>query len=91
MASVTSATAATLISNIWSEEIEYAANDVRGVVNFVVDTGEKYFGPGGGNILFPNVGSIAARAYSAGTVSLTFYQRLQVRVAALLWMTFAKN
>ena len=72
MAAVTSATAATLISNLWVEEIEYAANDVRGVVNFVIDTGEKYFGPGGGNILFPNVGTIAATAYGAGTTTITF-------------------
>jgi hypothetical protein len=71
-ASVTSATAGTLISNLWSDQIEYAANDVRGVVNFVTDTGERWFGPGGGNILFPNVGSIAATAYGAGTTVLTF-------------------
>ena len=52
--------------------IENAANDVRGVVNFVTDTGERWFGPGGGNILFPNVGNIAATTYGAGTSALTF-------------------
>jgi len=72
LAAVTSATAATLISNLWSEKIEYAANDVRGVVNFVTDTGEQYFGAGGGSIFFPNVGTIAATAYGAGTTTLTF-------------------
>ena len=72
MASVTSATAATLISNIWADDIENAANDVRGVVDFITDTGDKYFGPGGGNVLFPNVGAIAATAYGAGTTTLTF-------------------
>lgn len=72
MAAVTSATAATLISNLWSDVIENAANDVRGVVNFVTDTGERWFGPGGGNILFPNVGNIAASTYGAGTSALTF-------------------
>ena len=72
MASVTSVTAATLISNLWSDQIEYAANDVRGVVNFITDTGERWFGPGGGNILFPFVKSIASNAYTAGSTTLTF-------------------
>ena len=67
MASVTSLTAATLISNIWSENVEYAANDVRGVTNFVTDTGDKYFGPGGGNLLFPKVSAISATAYGDGS------------------------
>jgi len=72
LAAVTSVTAATLISNLWSEQIEFAANDVRGVVDFVTDTGDRYFGPGGGSIFFPNVGAIAATAYGAGTTTLTF-------------------
>ena len=41
-------------------------------MNFITDTGEKYFGPGGGNILFPNIGTIGATAYGAGTTTITF-------------------
>lgn len=72
MASVTTATAANLISTLWSEKIEYAANDVRGVVDFITDTGDRYFGRGGGTLTFPNIAAIAGTAYVGGTTSLTF-------------------
>lgn len=43
----------------------YLPNDVRGIVNFVQDTGETFFGPGG-TISFPNIAAIAATAFGAG-------------------------
>ena len=41
-------------------------------MNFVTDTREQYFGHGGGNLLFPNVATIGATAYGAGTTTITF-------------------
>src|SRR5690242_5780673 len=47
----------------------YLPNDVRGVVNFITDTGDTFFGAGG-TIQFPSIATLAANAYGAGgTVS----------------------
>lgn len=49
----------------------YLPNDVRGIVNFVQDTGETFFGAGG-TISFPNLAAIAATAFGAGgTITYT--------------------
>lgn len=43
---ITQTIAGDLIPQLWETEVEYDVNNVRGVVQFVTDTGSKYFGPG---------------------------------------------
>lgn len=43
---ITQTIAGHLIPELWETEVEYDVNNVRGVIQFVTDTGSKYFGPG---------------------------------------------
>lgn len=43
---ITQTIAGDLIPQLWETEVEYDVNNVRGVVQYVTDTGSKYFGPG---------------------------------------------
>lgn len=35
-----------LVPELWETEVEYDVNNIRGVAQFTLDTGSKYFGPG---------------------------------------------
>jgi len=67
VANITQTTAAKLLSEIWSDQPEYAVNNTRGFTKSIWDTGETYFGPGF-KVHIPIVGTIAASSY-AGSVA----------------------
>jgi hypothetical protein len=47
MADITPTTAAGLIPTYWETKVQYAANNRRGLTRMILDTGSKWFGPGG--------------------------------------------
>lgn len=58
----------------------YAPNDVRGVTEMIIDTGDQYVGQGG-TFHFPQIASIASKAWGAGgTVTYTTNTEAQTTV-----------
>lgn len=69
VANITQTTAAKLLSEIWSDQPEYAVNNTRGFTKSIWDTGETYFGPGF-KVHIPIVGTIAASSYSGSVANV---------------------
>lgn len=68
VANITQTTAAKLLSEVWSDQPEYAVNNTRGFTKSIWDTGETYMNQPGFKVHIPIVGTIAASSY-AGSVA----------------------
>jgi hypothetical protein len=44
-----------VLSDLWSQQIEYASNSTRSIVDFITDTGTEYFAPGADKIAWPKI------------------------------------
>jgi hypothetical protein len=76
---ITQTTAAKLLSELWSNQPEYAVNNTRGFTKSIWDTGETYFGPGF-KVHIPIVGAIAAEAYTGASV--TYNNNVETEITA---------